>query len=91
MKKNGHKRSWVGVLALLVFIPLFCVSSYMVISQLYVDHQQSEAFDSLIEQVNQARNNPDMQMPSTERTTPVADAQSENGLEPAQVEEVFDI
>lgn len=87
MKKNGHKRSWVGVLALLVFIPLFCVSSYMVISQLYVDHQQSEAFDSLIEQVNQARNNPDMQVPSTERTTPVADAQSENGLEPAQIEE----
>ena len=82
MKKNGQKRSWVGVLALLVFIPLFCVSSYMVISQLYVDHQQSEAFDSLIEQVNQARNNPDMQVPSAERTTPVADAQSASAVTP---------
>lgn len=60
MKADRKKRTWVYVIALLAFIGFFCVSSYMVFSQLWVDYRQNQAFGSLIEQVNQARNNPDM-------------------------------
>ena len=85
MKKK--KSSKVYVLALLVFIPLFCVSSYMVFSQLYVDHQQDQEFDSLAALVNQARNNPDMLAQTGSATTaaPVVTDASDQGMttEPA--------
>ena len=60
MSKKNKKKSWVRVLVLLVCIPIFCVSAYMVFSQLYVDYRQNQTFGSLIAQVNQARANPDM-------------------------------
>ena len=50
----------IRVLVLLVCIPVFCLSAYMVGSQLWVDYRQNRSFGSLIEQVNLARNNPDM-------------------------------
>ena len=55
MSKSKKKKSWVRVLVLLVCIPVFCVSAYMVFSQLYVDYRQSQTFGSLQDQVNQAR------------------------------------
>ena len=58
MKKK--KNSGIRVLVLLICIPVFCISSYMVGSQLLVDYRQNQTFGALIEQVNQARNNPDM-------------------------------
>ena len=59
MSKRENKKSWVRVLVLLVCIPVFCVSAYMVFSQLYVDYRQNQTFGSLLEQVNQARANSD--------------------------------
>ena len=48
------------VFVLLICIPLFCLSSFKVSSQLLVDHRQNQTFAALVEQVNQARSNPEM-------------------------------
>ena len=60
MKKRKRK-SRIRVFILLICIPVFCVSAYMVFSQLIVDYRQNQTFGALIDQVNRARSNPDMQ------------------------------
>ena len=67
--KNRKKKLRLSTLVLLICIPVFCVSAYMVFSQLFVDYRQNQTFGSLIEQVNQARNNPDMQVQTSSDTS----------------------
>ena len=84
MKKEQNGKGRLSLFALLAFAALFCVSSYKVFSQLIVDYQQSKAFTSLIEQVYQARGNPDMLARGEMEEAAVAAAQGTGASAPAQ-------
>ena len=49
------------VFVLLICVPLFCLSSYKVGSQLIVDYRQDQAFNALAAQVNRARSSASLQ------------------------------
>ena len=83
------------MLVLVICIPVFCFSAYMVFSQLFVDYRQNQTFGALLEQVNQARANPDMQAQAaadvpeglTVGTTAETAAVSDRVLEPGETPE----
>ena len=83
MKKR--KNAGIRVIALLICVSLFCVSSYMVFSQLFVDYKQNQTFGLLVEQVNQARNNADMLAQNREGSVETGDIQGEGVHKPEQI------
>ena len=55
-KKRREKRNtMIPMVCMLLFIGLFCVASYKVITQLTTEHRENQAFDQLIEQVQANR------------------------------------
>ena len=84
MKRERKGMNGLRMCALLACVTLFLISSYMVFSQLIVDHRQRTAFESLIEQVSAARANPDMRSQADASKTPAPDVQQTDFSAPAQ-------